>query len=310
MCARVWTLPNFDLISYCCSDDTTKLIEGFQRRRLRGILTAVPRRQDTLSGQKATDKVALGVSFVSSCSRICPRSRLLAQSIHCIHALVGRRALYRLCGNPLTIHLYNFASAATNIYLGGGGDPPVKLPDPRFNAGATVTLRSPPIAGKTTLFVRSGMLVPIDANKSATAFEAGQTGQAYKHEHYTVPVVGGVAVPATALGIPMENLSFEAFAGVQIRNRTMGYTWTGAGIPGGSVSASDNFTTVDPAIGGGIQYYLGTFYGIPTSLGTNLTFYRVEKSHTVDGALSSSLTEPAHYGAAGMVGLNFDIPTK
>jgi hypothetical protein len=192
-----------------------------------------------------------------------------------------------------------------------GGDPPVKLPDPKFNAGATVTLRSPPLgAVKSTLFVRSGMFVPIDGNSSGTASEGTMAGQVYNHEHFTVPMFGGVAVPATAVGVPIANLSFEAFAGAQVKNRTMGFTWSGAGVPGGAVSASDNFTTVDPAIGAGIQYYLGTFNGIPTSLGANVTFDRVVNSHTVNGDFSSSLTYPVHNSAAATLGLNFDIPTK
>ena len=190
-------------------------------------------------------------------------------------------------------------------------DPPVKLSDPNFNAGATVTLRSPPLGGsKSTLFVRSGILVPIDGNSNATASEATLTGQAYNHEHFTVPMFGGVAVPATAAGIPIANLSFEAFAGAQVKNRTMGFTWAGVGLPGGAVSASENFTTVDPAIGAGVQYYLGTFNGIPTSAWANITIDRVVSSHAVDGDFSSSLTYPAHNSAAFAVGLNFDLPTS
>ena len=183
--------------------------------------------------------------------------------------------------------------------------------DEKFDAGATITVRTQPLgARKISLFARSGILVPLDGNSNATASEATLTAQAYNHEHFTVPLFAGVAVPATAVGIPIANLSFEAFAGAQVKNRTMGFTWTGAGLPGGAVSASDNFTTVDPAIGAGIQYYLGTYYGIPTSLGANFTLARVVNSHTVNGDFSSSLTYPVHNSAAATLGLNFDIPTK
>jgi hypothetical protein len=192
-----------------------------------------------------------------------------------------------------------------------GGDPPVALPDAKFDAGATITVRTQPLgARKISLFARSGILVPLDGNSNATASEATLTAQAYNHEHFTVPLFAGVTVPATAVGIPIAKLSFEAFAGVQVKNRTMGFTWAGAGLPGGAISASGNFTTVDPAIGTGIQYYLGTFYGIPTSAWANVTIDRVVNSHTLYGDLSSSLTYPVHNSNAFAVGLNFDIPTN
>jgi hypothetical protein len=190
-------------------------------------------------------------------------------------------------------------------------DPPVDLPDAKFNAGATITLRTQPLGGdKITLFARSGILVPLDGNSNATASEATLTAQAYNHEHFTVPLFAGVAIPATAVGLPIANLSFETFAGAQVKNRTMGFTWAGAGLPGGAISASGNFTTVDPAIGTGIAYNLGTFSGIPTSAWANVTIDRVVNSHTLNGDLSSSLTYPVHNSTAFAVGLNFDIPTS
>jgi hypothetical protein len=190
-------------------------------------------------------------------------------------------------------------------------DPPVRLNDPKMNSGATITVRTQPLgAGKISLFVRSGILVPLDGNSNATASEATLTGQAYNHEHFTVPLFAGVAFPATAVGIPIANLSFETFAGAQVKNRTIGFTWAGVGLPGGAISASGNFTTVDPAIGTGIGYYLGTFYGILTSAWANVTLDRVVNSHTLNGDRSSSLTYPVHNSAAYAVGLNFDIPTS
>jgi len=199
-------------------------------------------------------------------------------------------------------------------------DPPVALHDPAFEAGATVTLRTPAAGDNgVTLFARTGVLVPIDGKSSApvpTGFgPAPTTGQTSLEEHWTVPLLAGVTVPAKNLGLPIQNLSFEAFVGGQVQNRTLAFTLNEVGLPG-TASASKNYTALDPAIGAGIQYYLGTFYGVPTSLGA---------SYTVDMALSDkqvnapspnfpgvtyTLSNPAHLSGTAAVTVNFDVPPK
>ena len=80
-----------------------------------------------------------------------------------------------------------------------------------------------------------------------------------------MPLYGGVTIPAKNVGVPIQNLSFEAFGGADIKNEKFGFNLTKP--LGESPRASQTYWTDNPAAGAGIQYYLGTFYGVPTSFG-------------------------------------------
>lgn len=195
-------------------------------------------------------------------------------------------------------------------------DPPVNLHDPNFHAGATVSVRTPAAGDNgVTLFARTGVLAPIDASSSAAMPALGgpvaTTGTANLRENVTVPLYGGVTIPAKNVGVPIQNLSFEAFGGADIKSEHFGFSLTQAG--GGAAAASTDYWTADPAFGAGIQYYLGTFYGVPTSFGAAYIVDMQLGSHSATApsptiaGLNYTLTNPNHISGTAAFTLNFDI---
>ena len=191
--------------------------------------------------------------------------------------------------------------------------------DPNFHAGATVSLRTPAARDNgVTLFARTGVLAPIDnASSGATPPLPGgvaPSGTASQREIIAVPLYGGVTIPAKNVGVPIPNLSFEAFGGANIKKEKFGFSLNEA--TGGIASASQTYWTANPAAGAGIQYYLGTLYGVPTSLGAayivdfQLGDHNVSAvSPTVVGQ-SYTLTNSNHVSQTLAFTLNFDLPPK
>lgn len=203
---------------------------------------------------------------------------------------------------------------------GGGDDPPVSgVHDSNFHAGATVSLRTPAAGGNgVTLFARTGVLAPIDASSSA-AFAlnpppVAATGTVTHQEYVTVPLYGGITVPAKNIGVPIPNLAFEAFGGANIKNEKFGFSLTQA--DGGVAAASQTYWAANPAAGAGIQYNLGTFNGVQTSLGAavivdfQLRNYSVTAPSPTVAGLSYPLANPAHPNETAAFTLNFDLPPK
>jgi len=200
-------------------------------------------------------------------------------------------------------------------------DPSPSLHDANFHAGATVSLRTPAAGDNgVTLFARTGVLVPIDSSSSAPLPSNlnGPTtvnGTATLHDHITVPLYGGVTVPAKNLGVPIPNLAFEAFGGLDIKNEKLGFSLNEVGLPG-STAASQTFWSANPAAGAGIQYYLGTFGGFPTTLGAAYIVDFQLADHTATAAspnvpgLTYTLTDPKHLSQTAAFTLNFDLPPK
>lgn len=203
---------------------------------------------------------------------------------------------------------------------GSDCDPPVQgLHDPNFHAGATVSLRTPAAGDNgVTLFARTGVLAPIDGNSSgATPPLPGgvaPSGTASQRENIAVPLYGGVTIPAKNVGVPIPNLSFEAFGGANIKNEKFGFSLDES--TGGVASASQTYWTANPAAGAGIQYYLGTFYGFPTSLGAAYIVDLQLGNHSVTTVSptvlgqSYALTNPGHVSQTAAFTLNFDLPPK
>ena len=203
---------------------------------------------------------------------------------------------------------------------GSDCDPPVPgLHDPNFHAGATVSLRTPAAENNgVNLFARTGVLVPIDnASSDATPPLPGgvaPSGTASQRESIAVPLYGGITIPAKNIGVAIPNLSFEAFGGANIKNEKFGFSLNEA--TGGVASASMSYWTANPAAGAGIQYYLGTLYGVPTSLGAAYIVDYQPNDHiltaaspTVDGQ-SYVLTKPSHFSQTAAFTLNFDLQPK
>ena len=203
---------------------------------------------------------------------------------------------------------------------GSDCDPPVQgLHDPNFHAGATVSLRTPVARDNgVTLFARTGVLAPIDnASSGATPPLPGgvaPSGTASQRENIVVPLYGGVTIPAKNVGIAIPNLSFEAFGGANIKNEKIGFSLNES--TGGVASASQSYWTANPAAGVGIQYYLGTLYGVPTSLGAAYIVDFQHSDHTVAAVSptvvgqSYMLTNPSHVSQTAAFTLNFDLPPK
>lgn len=203
---------------------------------------------------------------------------------------------------------------------GSDCDPPVQgLHDPNFHAGATVSLRTPAARDNgVTLFARTGVLAPIDnASSGATPPLPGgvaPSGTASQRENIVVPLYGGVTIPAKNVGIAIPNLSFEAFGGANIKNEKIGFSLNES--TGGVASASQSYWTANPAAGVGIQYYLGTLYGVPTSLGAAYIVDFQHSDHTVAAVSptvvgqSYMLTNPSHASQTAAFTLNFDLPPK
>lgn len=197
-------------------------------------------------------------------------------------------------------------------------DPPVGVHDPNFRAGATVSWRTPAAGSNdVTLFARTGVLPPLDGSSSAAFVDntfVTASGTATKREYVTVPLYGGVTVPAKNIGVPIPNLAFEAFGGAHIKNEKIAFSLVEAG--GDVASASKTYWTVDPAVGAGIRYDLGTFYGVPTSLGAALIADFQLRDHSITApspsisGLSYTFTNPAHPSGTAVFSLNFDLPPK
>jgi hypothetical protein len=194
-------------------------------------------------------------------------------------------------------------------------DPPVARKETEGRAGATVSLSAPLPNSPVSGFVRTGLLIPVSGGSSTGAVPellngASATGQAGYKERYTVPLYGGVSVPATSLGLPIPNVSFEAFAGAQVRNKELSLSLleNGAGV-----STSQRYTTLDPAFGIGLQYDLGTISNVRTSLGANYTYTMALNDRTLSlsskqfPGIAYTLTDPRHSSGAFNIGLNFDI---
>jgi hypothetical protein len=193
------------------------------------------------------------------------------------------------------------------------------LHDPHFHAGATVSLRTPAARDNgVTLFARAGVLAAIDnASSGATPPLPGgvaPTGTASQRENIVVPLYGGITVPAKNVGVAIPNLSFEAFGGANIKNEKFGFSLNEA--TGGVASASMSYWTANPAAGAGIQYYLGTLYGVPMSLGAAYIVDYQPNDHALTVASptvvgqSYVLTKPSHFSQTAAFTLNFDLQRK
>jgi hypothetical protein len=194
------------------------------------------------------------------------------------------------------------------------------LHDPHFHAGATVSLRTPAVGDSgVTFFARTGVLAPIDNASSSAATPSlpggvAPSGTASQGENIVVPLYGGVTIPAKNVGIAIPNLAFEAFGGANFKNEKSGFSLNES--TGGIASASQSYWTANPAAGAGIQYYLGTLYGVPTSLGAAYIVDFQLSDHNVTAASptvvgqSYILTNPSHVSQTAAVTLNFDLQPK
>jgi hypothetical protein len=190
------------------------------------------------------------------------------------------------------------------------------LHPPGFEGGVTVSARSAAVLpGKSSAFVRTGVLLPFDGRSGSSFQNVLQTASGTESfsEHWTIPLMAGVSVPAASLGIRVPNLSAEVFAGGQIKQRKLGLSLaeSGFGVVGG-VSASTTTTQLDPAIGVGLRYQFGKMGGIPTSIAMNLTA-DYEQPQSVSAlspnfpTVSYTASVPRGVNVSAGVALNFEL---
>jgi hypothetical protein len=133
-------------------------------------------------------------------------------------------------------------------------------------------------SGAVWVFVRSGGVweqkgTPSDPVSFPGTFPQG-TGFVKDPPTSTIPLLGGLSIPASWLGLGWPALSFEIMGGVDFNRRSASINLVepGAGPGGQPVIASKSWTSSDPAFGVGFQYALGRFAGMPTSFGTTVIF--------------------------------------
>jgi hypothetical protein len=195
-------------------------------------------------------------------------------------------------------------------------DPPGQGPhEPYFHVGGTVSLRTLAAADSgATFFARTGVLAPVDRTSTAAAPDIPgitTSGTGTVRENVTVPLYGGVTVPAKNFGVPVRDLSFEAFGGADIKNERTAFAVDEA--TGGYASGSKSYWEANPALGAGIQYRLGTVYGIPTSLGAAYIVDFQVGNHTATAVSPTvlgqvySFTNQPHVNQTAAITLNFDL---
>jgi len=148
-------------------------------------------------------------------------------------------------------------------------------------AGGTLTLYAPPInpgsqrAAEVRPFVRAGLLGDFSNERTASFQNLGGTkanGTAAISHSFTVPVMVGLSVPATSVGLNMPRLTAEIFGGAQITRRKASLSLTEALAPGGpATSASTSWTSVDPAVGAALMYQVGNIGAHPVTVGPSVT---------------------------------------
>jgi hypothetical protein len=114
---------------------------------------------------------------------------------------------------------------------------------------------------------------PHDPVSFPTTFPQG-TGFVKDPPKSTMPLLGGLSIPAWWFGLGWPALTFEIMGGVDFNHRTASIALgePGAGPGGQPVIASRSWTSTDPAFGVGFQYALGRFAGMPTTFGTTVIF--------------------------------------
>jgi hypothetical protein len=148
-------------------------------------------------------------------------------------------------------------------------------------AGGTLTLYAPPInlgsqrAAEVRPFVRTGLLGDFSNERNASFQNLGgasANGTAAFSRSFTVPVMVGLSVPATSVGLNMPGLTAEIFGGAQITRRKASLSLTEALAPGGpATSGSTSWTSIDPAVGAALMYHVGNIGAHPVTVGPSVT---------------------------------------
>lgn len=175
--------------------------------------------------------------------------------------------------------------------LGCASDTSIYATDPEFRylnssgqtggvAGGTLTVYAKPTSpgaqsADINPFVRTGLLGNFSNDRTASFQNLGGTlanGTLTSSRSLTIPVMGGLSVPASRLGLNMPGLTAEIFGGVQVSRRKASLALTEALAPAGpGTSGSSSWTSVDPAVGAALMYYVGNIGTRPVTVGPSVT---------------------------------------
>ncbi len=148
-------------------------------------------------------------------------------------------------------------------------------------AGGTVTFYGSPVSsgpGRAEAirpFVRTGLLGDFSNEQSASFQNFGggsANGRVTTSHSLTVPVMAGLSIPASRVGVNVRGLTAEVYAGAQVTRRKASLYLTEAFAPGGpATSASTNWTSLDPAVGAAVMYQVGNIGTRPVTVGPSVT---------------------------------------
>ncbi len=141
--------------------------------------------------------------------------------------------------------------------------------------GGTVTYYVPgAMPSNIKPFVRTGIYGRFEDDQSASFqnFGGGLANGSAKTSHsWAVPTLAGVSIPTSALGVNVPGLTAEVFGGGVITRRKASLSLTEAAAPAGpGTAASGSWTTFDPAVGVGLQYYVGNINNQPVTIGPSV----------------------------------------
>ena len=155
-------------------------------------------------------------------------------------------------------------------------------------AGGTVTLYGSPASlgphrSETVRpFVRTGLHGDF-SNEQSASFQnfggASANGSLSVSHSMTIPVLAGISIPASRIGLNAPGLTTEIFGGVQVTRRKASLQLTEALAPGGpATSASTSWTSIDPALGAAVMYHVGNIDTRPVTVGPSVTVNQM-RSH-------------------------------
>jgi hypothetical protein len=128
-----------------------------------------------------------------------------------------------------------------------------------------------------SVFARTGFIAGLGNTSSASVSGVSAvprfSGDVSQSLRWRVPLLAGVSIPLNSFGDNPGGWSLELFAGADVDRTRVSISGTESGAPGGlRVAASGTFTSLDPAVGFGLQYGLTQIDNRKVSIGGSVTF--------------------------------------
>jgi hypothetical protein len=157
--------------------------------------------------------------------------------------------------------------------------------------GGTVTVYSNQSIGVVRPFLKTGFSGDFSNEHSAPFSNVGAVtlanGTAKVSRSWSAPLLVGGSFPVSAFGMNVPELTAQIYGGAEITRNKASFSLTEAGAPGGpATTASDTWTSVDPAVGAALLYRVGQVNGQPVNFGPSVTVSWME-SHSVTAKSSN-----------------------